>query len=150
MLKTIALPARVNARNAIECIAIADEYIELGAAALVPEYETDAEALRTRVVRELAHHVPKYSKQVQVSERGQKRLVPVQKSALARKVARIMAAVAAAARGVGKASGAPKAEQEEIPEELLAAAARLAKLAAKYEKARSLANRALSAAFAAK
>ena len=40
-------------------------------------------------------------------------------------------------------------EETEVPEELLKAAAVLAKLAAKYEKARSLASKALAQSFAA-
>ena len=44
--------------------------------------------------------------------------------------------------------GSGKAEEVEIPAELLAAAARLAKLANEYESARSLAAKALAAAFA--
>ena len=47
---------------------------------------------------------------------------------------------------VGKASNAT--EEIEIPAELLAAAAKLAKLAAQYEGARSLASKALAVAFA--
>ena len=47
---------------------------------------------------------------------------------------------------VGGSSG--KAEEIEIPAELLAAAAKLAKLANEYEGARSLAAKALAAAFA--
>ena len=42
-----------------------------------------------------------------------------------------------------------KAEEIEVPAELLAAAAKLAKLAAQYEGARSLASKALAQAFAA-
>jgi len=42
-----------------------------------------------------------------------------------------------------------KTEEIEIPEELIAAAAKLAKLAQQYEGARSLAAKALAAAFAA-
>jgi len=41
-----------------------------------------------------------------------------------------------------------KAEETEIPEELIAAAAKLAKLAQQYEGARSLASKALALAFA--
>ena len=48
---------------------------------------------------------------------------------------------------VGATDG--KAEEVEIPAELLAAAAKLAKLAAQYEGARSLASKALAQAFAA-
>lgn len=47
---------------------------------------------------------------------------------------------------VGKAD--KKTEEIEIPAELLAAAAKLAKLAAQYEGARSLASKALAVAFA--
>ena len=47
---------------------------------------------------------------------------------------------------VGKASNAT--EEVEIPAELLAAAVKLAKLAAQYEGARSLASKALAMAFA--
>ena len=47
---------------------------------------------------------------------------------------------------VGKTSNAT--EEIEIPAELLAAAAKLAKLAAQYEGARSLASKALAVAFA--
>jgi hypothetical protein len=47
---------------------------------------------------------------------------------------------------VGKSSA--RAEEVEVPAELLAAAAKLAKLAAQYEGARSLASKALAQAFA--
>ena len=147
---TIAMPVYVNAANAIQVMAQADCYFSLGAAALVPEYEADAAALKARVIGELSAQ-PRYAGQTKQSERGEARLVPVQSSALAQMVARIMRAVAAAASPTDAAAeGAAKAEEIEIPEELRRAAEKLAKLAAKYEKARSLANRALSAAFAAK
>ena len=42
----------------------------------------------------------------------------------------------------------PKADDVEVPEELIAAARKLAKLAQQYEGARSLANKALALAFA--
>ena len=46
-------------------------------------------------------------------------------------------------------AGSDKAEEVEVPAELLAAAAKLAKLAAQYKDARSLASKALAQAFAA-
>lgn len=61
----------------------------------------------------------------------------------------VVGAITGAAKR-GSTSNKAEAEAEvEIPEELLAAAAKLAKLANEYEGARSLAAKALAAAFAA-
>lgn len=55
----------------------------------------------------------------------------------------------AALAGDTEKAGKEEAEEIEIPAELLAAAAKLAKLAQEYEGARKLASKALAAAFAA-
>lgn len=147
MLKTIAMESTVTSANAIKLMAQADAYWTLGAAALVPEFNADAQALRVRVIGELSQQ-PRYSGQWEVSEKGATRgqVKPVRSSAAEKMVTRIMSAVRAAASNTGKTEA--EAEEIEIPEELLAAAAKLAKMAQKYEGARKLAAKALAQAFA--
>lgn len=149
MLKTIAMEANVNAANAIKLMAQADAYWTLGAAALVPEFNSDAAALRARVIGELSQQ-PRYSGQWEVSEKGKTRgqVKPVRNSAAERMVSRILSAVRTAAKGDEGASDRAAPEEVDIPEELLAAAAKLAKLANQYEGARKLASKALAQAFA--
>jgi hypothetical protein len=158
MLKThavIAMPTHVNATNAIQVMAQGATYWRLGAESLVPEYLADADALRARVVGELAQQ-PRYAGQTQASKNGD-RVIAMQGSGLKTMSDRILRAVASLAGTTGKKgtkagqkTKVNKAETEDviIPQELLAAAAKLAKLAQQYEDARKLASKALAQAFA--
>ena len=147
--KTIAMEANVTSANAIKLMAQADAYWQLGAAALVPEFNSDAQALRARVICELSQQ-PRYAGQWEISAKGKTlgQTKPQRNSAAERMVSRILSAVRTAAKGDEGASDRAEPEEIEIPEELLAAAAKLAKLAQQYEGARKLATRALATAFA--
>lgn len=148
-IKTITMPSHVTAANAVQVMAQSDAYWALGAAALVPEYQTDKDALRMRVIGELSQQ-SRYAGQWEVSEKGATRgqVKPVRSSAAEKMVTRILSAVRTAAKGAESASDRAAPEEIEIPAELLAAAAKLAKLASEYEGARKLATKALAQAFA--
>lgn len=106
----------------------------------------DAQAIRTALLPHVASH-PKYQVPVVKGEGKAEGTMVLDKEhkayeACRKALQRIVKDI------LGESSGASEAEEIEVPEEILKAAQRLAKLCAEYEGARKLASTAVAQAFA--